>query len=104
MPRGETGDGRQWRPEIVRARIRASQLIKRLYGCAMGEIEMTANQINSARILLGKVVPDLKAIEHSGTVGVNYDAAVVALLNGADVEYASTVEAGDPAGAGSLPH
>jgi hypothetical protein len=33
---------------------------------ANGEIEMTAAQVNAAKIVIGKEVPDLKAIEVSG--------------------------------------
>lgn len=46
--------------------IRASQLLNRLNSFANNEIEMTQAQVNAAKIVIGKVVPDLKAIEHSG--------------------------------------
>jgi hypothetical protein len=46
--------------------IRASQLLNRLNQFAIGEIEMTQAQVNAARIVIGKVVPDLKAIEVRG--------------------------------------
>ena len=48
----------------VRDRIQASQLINRLETNALADKEiMTAGQVNSARIVLGKVIPDTKAIE-----------------------------------------
>ena len=37
----------------------------RLQKCVMGEIEMSSTQIQAARILLNKVLPDLKAVEIS---------------------------------------
>lgn len=53
--------------------IQASQLINRLISHANGEIEMTQSQVNAAKIVIGKVIPDLKAVEHSG----NSEAPVV---------------------------
>lgn len=85
-----------WHVEVVRRRIRATQLLRRLRKHALGKLEMTATQIKAAEILLRKVVPDTKAIEHTGTVNhVNYDAAVLGLLN------ERSAEAGDVA---SAPH
>jgi hypothetical protein len=46
--------------------IRASQLLNRLNQFANGEIDMTQAQVNAARIVIGKEVPDLKAIEVRG--------------------------------------
>lgn len=46
--------------------IRASQLLNVLTSHANGEREMTASQVQAAKIVIGKVIPDLKAIEHSG--------------------------------------
>ena len=50
---------------LVRERIDASALQKRLQLHAIGEIEMSQTQIRAAEILLRKCIPDLKAIEHS---------------------------------------
>jgi len=47
----------------------AGVLLKRLIDHALGECEMTPQQVRSAEILLKKVLPDLKAIEHSGSDG-----------------------------------
>lgn len=41
----------------------ATKLIERLYLHAMGRVEMTATQVNAARIVIGKFVPDLRAVE-----------------------------------------
>lgn len=53
--------------EEVKKKIQTSQLINRLQKNALAEDEiMTAGQIASANSLLDRVVPKLKAIEHSG--------------------------------------
>lgn len=44
----------------------AMQLLNRLEKHAKGEIELTTTQVKAAQIFIGKYVPDLKAIEHSG--------------------------------------
>jgi hypothetical protein len=44
---------------------------KQLEGHVLGENEMTPTQIKAAEILLKKVVPDLKAVEHTGEVTFN---------------------------------
>lgn len=49
-------------PEEWKNKIRASLLIDRLVKHAMGEIEMTAQQVRSAEILLKKVAPDLSSV------------------------------------------
>ena len=58
-------------PEEVKKKIQASQLINRLQENALAAEEfMTPGQIQSANSLLDRVVPKLKAVEHSGEVGV----------------------------------
>ena len=52
--------------EQTKRRIQASQLLNRLECYAKGEIEMTQGQVLAAKIVIGKSIPDLKAIEHSG--------------------------------------
>lgn len=46
--------------------IGATQLLNRLIKHANGELEMSATQINAAKIVIGKYIPDLKAVELSG--------------------------------------
>ena len=48
----------QWREKIS-----SSKLITRLDQFAMGEIELSRDQIKAIEILLKKTIPDLKAIE-----------------------------------------
>ena len=52
----------------VRLKIQASQLINRLSGHAVGEIEMTPTQIKAAEILLKKSLPDLQSVDLTGTL------------------------------------
>jgi|ERR1700733_8947187 len=80
-----------WTPEKVRARIRVGVLLQRLRDHMLGRIELSATQIMAAKILLGKCLPDLRAIDISGTVDVSDAAnlttdqirARIAALNGA---------------------
>lgn len=54
-------------PDEVKEKIQASQLINRLQNNALAEEEfLTAGQIKSIETLLDRVIPKLKAIEHSG--------------------------------------
>ena len=50
-------------PQKARARITGSKIITRVIKHVEGEIEMTPAQVASARILLGKVLPDVRSIE-----------------------------------------
>lgn len=52
--------------EETRKKIQASALINRMQSIALGEVEADATQVNAAKALLAKVLPDLKAVEHSG--------------------------------------
>lgn len=52
--------------EETRNKIKAAQIINRLNLHVMGDIELTATQVSSAKLLLGKILPDLQAVTHSG--------------------------------------
>jgi hypothetical protein len=52
--------------EQVRQKIQASVLIQRLHGHVMGEVEMSATQVNAANSLLDRSVPKLSQIQHVG--------------------------------------
>lgn len=60
-----------WHPDEVRQKIQTSQLINRLTNHALSDTGpiMDASQVKAAQILLGKAIPDLAAIEHSGPDG-----------------------------------
>lgn len=47
----------------TRERIQTSQLVNRLEDHILSGKEMTATQVNAAKVLLGKTLPDLKQLE-----------------------------------------
>ena len=50
--------------ENTKKHIQVSMILKRLVKHTLGDEEiMTASQVNAAKILLGKVLPDMKAME-----------------------------------------
>jgi len=56
-----------WHPDDVRKRIQASQLINRLTAHVNSPTPlMDSSQVTAAVKLLGKVLPDLSATQHSG--------------------------------------
>ncbi|XHB99365.1 hypothetical protein ABWH97_13960 [Nitratireductor sp. ac15] len=56
-----------WHPDEVRRKIQASQLINRLTENALSDEEiMTPSQVNSAKILLAKAIPDISSVQLSG--------------------------------------
>jgi hypothetical protein len=62
----------------VRTKIQASQLINRLTNHALGLLDkpMDATQVSAALGLLRKSVPDLSAVDHSGSVEQHHSFAV----------------------------
>lgn len=82
-----------WTPTKVRERIRVGLLLNRLRDHVLGKVAMTPSQVQAATYLVSQGIgAPPKSVELSGQVNVvNYDAAVLGLLNG------STVEAGDAA-------
>jgi hypothetical protein len=50
-------------------RIRASQLLNRLNDFVNGKCELSPAQVQAAKIIIGKIIPDMKAIEHTGPDG-----------------------------------
>lgn len=51
--------------QMVRDKIQASQLINRLQDHVDGRVELTAAQVNSAKILLDRSLPVLQSVEHT---------------------------------------
>ena len=51
-------------PEIVRSRIRTSQLVRRLTDHAFGTVDMSATQVTAALGILRKALPDLSQVEY----------------------------------------
>lgn len=62
----------------TRAKIQTAQIINRLQAHINGEIELSATQVSAAKVLLGKTLPDLGAVEHTGTVEQTYIARLPA--------------------------
>lgn len=52
--------------DMVRDKIRASQLVNALEDHVLGESELSATQVSAALGLLKKCVPDIAAVTHSG--------------------------------------
>jgi len=75
-------------PEIARDRIDAAKLLKKLDDHADNAetTPMSGTQIKAAEILLRKVIPDLKAVELSGTLTTRYEALSDEVLNGVIAE------------------
>lgn len=55
--------------QMIRDKIRASQLVNRLENHVFGECDLSATQVTAALGLLKKCVPDTKAVELSGPEG-----------------------------------
>jgi hypothetical protein len=73
--------GEAFHPEAVRAKIKATQLVNRLYDCAMGQIELTMQQIRAIEILLRKCIPDLTSTEVKGDITHHYVAEIPEVLD-----------------------
>jgi hypothetical protein len=51
----------------IRDKIQTSQLVNRLTNCALGDVELTAQQLKAIEILLRKSLPDLSAVSIEGS-------------------------------------
>lgn len=61
---------RKFHQDDVRAKIQTSQLINRLEGHALGNLELSATQIKAIEVLIRKTLPDLQSVEHGGSIGL----------------------------------
>jgi hypothetical protein len=69
--------------DSVREKIKVGMIIDRLEKCAAGEIELTATQVQSARILLDKTISNATTdVNLSGEMSVNWPLAKRALDDG----------------------
>lgn len=55
--------------EEYREKIRRSQCLSTLIRVANGEIEVSKERLDACKYLTNKMLPDLKAIEHTGDAG-----------------------------------
>ena len=67
--------------EMVRDKIQATQLIKRLTSHALGEIELTSTQVRAIEILLNKSVPNLQSIDMQADVDAGLTIELVSYLD-----------------------
>lgn len=57
-------------PDEIREKIKGSHIIRRLSDHIDNDT-MTPSQVNAAKVLLAKIIPDLKQQENTGTVDSN---------------------------------
>lgn len=68
--------------EDTRQKIRAAQIINRLENHVFAsEPLLDASQVNAAKTLLNKVLPDLSAISHDGTLTHEAGDSIKALMD-----------------------
>lgn len=65
----------------TKRRIQASQLLNRLVLFANGKVVMRPEQVMAAKIVIGKSIPDLKSIEHTGKDGAAINHILSVTLN-----------------------
>jgi hypothetical protein len=63
---------RKFHQDDVRGKIQASQLINRLtdHALSQNDVKLDQSQVRAIEVLLKKVLPDLQAVEHGGSIGV----------------------------------
>lgn len=75
--RGKGSSEPHWTPDVVRQRIKISNLLTRLDKCAQGKIRITSDSLKSIELLLAKALPNLNAvdvnIDGSATINVISD-------------------------------
>lgn len=65
----------------TRAKIQAAQIINRFQSCVMGDITLDAQQVSCGKTLLNKVLPDLSAVSHDGTMTHEAGDSIKALMD-----------------------
>jgi len=70
-----------WHPDEVRQKIQASQLINRLTKHALSDDGpiMDASQVNAAKVLLAKAIPDLSSAQITANVALSHEDALKSL-------------------------
>lgn len=63
-------------PDEIREKIQGAMIIGRLQDHVTGNAEMSTSQVNAAKTLLSKIIPDLKAVELSGQVALSHEKAL----------------------------
>lgn len=70
-----------FRPEEVRAKIKATQLINRLQAHIFDGLELSLSQVRGIEILLRKCIPDLSAVAVKADVTHRYVAQLPDVLS-----------------------
>jgi hypothetical protein len=60
-----------------KANIQATQIMNRLYGHVLGDVELSQTQINAAKIILAKILPDLAHTDLNATVETGPNLAAI---------------------------
>ena len=76
--------GKHPMPDSWRERIRIGNIMARMEKGAMGEIELNTEQINAAKLVLSKVLPDLARQELTGKDGKDLNLSLAARLDKAE--------------------
>ncbi|MDH3740284.1 MAG: hypothetical protein OER56_01685 [Hyphomicrobiales bacterium] len=84
-------------PESVREKIRTSMLVNRLLDHALGNVDMSSTQVQSAKILIDKVLPSLQHSENTNTMDISdvFADILTALDNKARNELANRISERD---------
>ncbi len=61
-------DDMRRRIEEVRKTVKVEDIVKELHACVDGSKILSKEQLRAAEILLKKAMPDMKEIEHTGSV------------------------------------
>lgn len=64
--------GKIWHPDVVRTKIRATQLINRLHAHIFDGLALEMTQIRAIEILLRKCIPDLSTTTVNADINVRY--------------------------------
>lgn len=90
----------------TRSRIQAAKLMDRLHACVMGEIELSATQVAAAKTLLGKILPDLQAVDMQSTTDNTVRILAEKPMTSEEwaKSHAATHSVGTPAGASTRTH
>ena len=74
-------------PQVARDRINTGILLNRLQDHVVGKAEMSSTQVQAAKVLLNKTLPDLQAVQHSGP-----NEGPIPVVNGTPAEFKKVAE------------
>ena len=74
-------------PQVARDRINTGILLNRLQNHVVGKVKMTSTQVQAAKVLLNKTLPDLQSVQHSGP-----NEGPIPVANGTPAEFQKVAE------------